>query len=124
MTHEFALRYYVVEESLANEIDVDYGQGCDGSVLLNSTKSNQAEKEAVPNQSLRGFQVIDAVKDAVEKECPGVVSCADIVALVARDVVSMVWFLLLKHKTYMEIHSANLHVLIIHTTVTFYFLLY
>lgn len=103
---------------------MDYGQGCDGSVLLNSTKSNQAEKEAVPNQSLRGFQVIDAVKDAVEKECPGVVSCADIVALVARDVVSMVWYLLLNHKTYMEIHSANLHVLIIHTTVAFYFLLY
>ncbi|XP_010240936.1 PREDICTED: peroxidase 27-like [Nelumbo nucifera] len=63
-------------------------RGCDGSVLLNATAANkQTEKTAVPNQSLRGFQVIDAVKSAVEKVCPGVVSCADIIALVARDAV-------------------------------------
>ncbi|KAL5978254.1 Peroxidase 27 [Asimina triloba] len=64
-------------------------RGCDGSVLLNSTATSQAEKDAIPNQSLRGFQVIDAVKAAVEKECPGVVSCADILALVASDAVFM-----------------------------------
>ncbi|XWS64090.1 hypothetical protein CRYUN_Cryun06bG0157300 [Craigia yunnanensis] len=65
-------------------------RGCDGSVLLNSTKTNQAEKDAIPNLSLRGYHVIDAVKSAVEEACPGVVSCADIVALVARDSVSMI----------------------------------
>ncbi|KAF8409510.1 hypothetical protein HHK36_005586 [Tetracentron sinense] len=64
-------------------------RGCEGSVLLNSTKNNQAEKVAFPNLSLRGFQVIDGVKSAVEKVCPGVVSCADILALVARDAVLM-----------------------------------
>ncbi|KAL3714767.1 hypothetical protein ACJRO7_006636 [Eucalyptus globulus] len=64
-------------------------RGCDGSVLLNSTSSNQTEKDAFPNLSLRGYQVIDAAKDALEKKCPGVVSCADILALVARDAVSM-----------------------------------
>lgn len=65
-------------------------QGCDGSVLLNSTKNNQAEKAAIPNLSLTGFNVIDAAKSAVEKVCPGVVSCADILALVARDAVALV----------------------------------
>ncbi|KAL0283943.1 UNVERIFIED_CONTAM: Peroxidase 1 [Sesamum angustifolium] len=64
-------------------------RGCDGSVLLNSTANNTAKRDAFPNQSLRGFQVIDAVKSAVEK-CPGRVSCADILALVARDAVSLV----------------------------------
>ncbi|OAY35151.1 peroxidase 27 [Manihot esculenta] len=65
-------------------------RGCDGSVLLNSKRGNQAEKEAIPNQTLRGFNVIDAVKSALEKKCPGVVSCADTLALVARDAVSMI----------------------------------
>ncbi|KAK9070885.1 hypothetical protein SSX86_009453 [Deinandra increscens subsp. villosa] len=62
-------------------------RGCDGSILIDSTKTNQAEKDGFPNLSLRGFQIIDAVKTAVEDACPGVVSCADILALVARDAI-------------------------------------
>jgi len=58
-------------------------QGCDASVLLNSTKANQAEKDASNNFSLGNFFVIDEVKEQLEKVCPGVVSCADILALVA-----------------------------------------
>ncbi|CAH9089257.1 unnamed protein product [Cuscuta europaea] len=62
-------------------------RGCDASVLLNFTSStgNQTEKVAVPNQTLRGFDFIDRVKSIVEAECPQTVSCADILALVARD---------------------------------------
>ncbi|CAN6483479.1 unnamed protein product [Victoria cruziana] len=62
-------------------------RGCDASLLLNSTKNNKAEKDATPNMSLRGFTFIDAVKSKVEEACLGVVSCVDIVALVARDAV-------------------------------------
>nr|WNZ99648.1 PODP7 [Rosa multiflora] len=60
--------------------------GCDGSVLLDDTANFKGEKNAVPNQnSVRGFNVIDNIKSAVENACPGVVSCADILAITARD---------------------------------------
>uniref|UniRef100_A0ACD5ZZF7 Uncharacterized protein n=1 Tax=Avena sativa TaxID=4498 RepID=A0ACD5ZZF7_AVESA len=57
-------------------------QGCDGSILLDAG----GEKSAGPNaNSLRGFDAIDTIKASVEAACPGVVSCADILALAARD---------------------------------------
>lgn len=61
-------------------------QGCDGSVLLDDTPTFTGEKTAVPNNSsVRGFDVIDNIKAQVEGICPQVVSCADILALAARD---------------------------------------
>ncbi|XP_042487649.1 peroxidase 64 [Macadamia integrifolia] len=62
-------------------------RGCDGSVLLNSVGQNTAEKDGPPNISLHAFYVIDDAKKAVEALCPGIVSCADVLALAARDAV-------------------------------------
>ncbi|WOL15117.1 peroxidase 57-like [Canna indica] len=64
-------------------------RGCDASVLLDSTDDNIAEKEAPPNLSLRGLDLIDEIKAELEKECSGVVSCADIIALATRDGVAL-----------------------------------
>ena len=64
-------------------------QGCDASVLLESTAGNTAEKDAIPNLSLAGFDVIEDIKEALEEKCPGIVSCADILTLATRDAVSI-----------------------------------
>ncbi|XP_074556250.1 cationic peroxidase 1-like [Curcuma longa] len=62
--------------------------GCDGSVLLDDTASFMGEKTAPPNNnSIRGFDVVDAIKSQVEALCPQVVSCADVLAVAARDAV-------------------------------------
>ncbi|KAL2905511.1 Peroxidase 72 [Bienertia sinuspersici] len=61
-------------------------KGCDGGVLLDSSGTLISEKRSNPNRnSARGFEVIDEIKAAVEKECPETVSCADILAITARD---------------------------------------
>ncbi|KAG0498989.1 hypothetical protein HPP92_003289 [Vanilla planifolia] len=61
--------------------------GCDGSILLDDTPTFTGEKTAGPNNnSVRGFDVVDQIKAAVDKACNGfVVSCADILAVAARD---------------------------------------
>ncbi|KAL7180916.1 hypothetical protein ACSBR1_039891 [Camellia fascicularis] len=61
-------------------------QGCDASILLDKVATPTSERSAGSNVgSVRGFELIDAAKSEVEKICPGVVSCADILAVAARD---------------------------------------
>lgn len=77
-------------------------QGCDGSILLQDTSSGtHVERDATDNLSLQqaAFDAIDQAKAAVEAQCPGVVSCSDILVMAAEDVVGMVRFLMLLQNT-------------------------
>ncbi|CAN8300743.1 unnamed protein product [Cochlearia groenlandica] len=66
--------------------------GCEGSVLLDAAPADgvEGEKNALQNaDSLDGFDVIDEIKTALENVCPGVVSCADILAIGAEISVAL-----------------------------------
>ncbi|XP_042067140.1 peroxidase 12-like [Salvia splendens] len=64
-------------------------QGCDGSVLLDGSASGPGEQSAPPNLSLRAeaFKIINDLRRRVHDKCGRVVSCADILAVAARDAV-------------------------------------
>ncbi|KAH7514726.1 hypothetical protein FEM48_Zijuj11G0121100 [Ziziphus jujuba var. spinosa] len=66
--------------------------GCDGSLLLDTTDTIDSEKNSAANRnSTRGFNVVDDIKREVDTCCGGaVVSCADILAVAARDSVGAV----------------------------------
>ncbi|XP_047329210.1 peroxidase 17-like [Impatiens glandulifera] len=62
--------------------------GCDASLLLDDTPNMLGEKESFANGgSLRRYDIIDEAKANLERICPGVVSCADIIIMAARDAV-------------------------------------
>ena len=78
-------------QSRHNELVLVLLQGCDASILLDGTASFLSEKNAAPNaNSTRGFDVVDNIKTALENSCPGIVSCADILAIAAEASVSLV----------------------------------
>ncbi|KAI3959352.1 hypothetical protein MKW98_018942 [Papaver atlanticum] len=60
--------------------------GCDGSILI---EGQTRERHAFGHQGVNGFDVIEKAKSQLERVCPGVVSCADIVAMAARDSISL-----------------------------------
>ncbi|KAG6474562.1 peroxidase 31-like [Zingiber officinale] len=63
--------------------------GCDASMLISTNVFNRAERDADDNISLPGdaFDTVTRAKTALELQCPGVVSCADVLALATRDLV-------------------------------------
>ncbi|XP_057779083.1 peroxidase 21 [Salvia miltiorrhiza] len=60
-------------------------KSCDASLLLEAANGVESEKATSRSFGMRNFKYIQTIKAAVEKECPTTVSCADIVALSARD---------------------------------------
>ncbi|KAH7295212.1 hypothetical protein KP509_27G037400 [Ceratopteris richardii] len=62
--------------------------GCDASILLDSGSDGTAELEAPANLGVRRLDWIDNVKGRLEAACPQTVSCADIIALAAREAVA------------------------------------
>ncbi|KAM6567848.1 hypothetical protein CsatA_026976 [Cannabis sativa] len=60
-------------------------RGCDASILINSTSKRPSEKTAGPNQTVRGYEIIDEAKRRLEAACPSKVSCADIITVATRD---------------------------------------
>ena len=62
-------------------------KGCDGSIFL---KGPNTEQTAPINKKLGGLGDVDDIKAVVEKECPGLVSCADVLIIAARAAVFLV----------------------------------
>ncbi|KAK3159060.1 hypothetical protein QOZ80_2AG0145160 [Eleusine coracana subsp. coracana] len=65
--------------------------GCDASVLIASNQFAKSEHDAEINLSLPGdaFDAVVRAKLALEMECPGVVSCADILSLASGVLVTL-----------------------------------
>ncbi|XP_027330401.1 peroxidase 29 [Abrus precatorius] len=64
-------------------------QGCDASILLDSSYNNHnSEMISSRNFGVRKLEMINHIKSVLEEECPGQVSCADIIALAAKESVS------------------------------------
>ncbi|KAK9126801.1 hypothetical protein Scep_015647 [Stephania cephalantha] len=64
-------------------------KSCDASLLLETSKEIISEKTSPRSSGMRNFKYVNTIKKALEDECPTTVSCADIVALSARDGVVM-----------------------------------
>ncbi|KAL3680834.1 hypothetical protein R1sor_023790 [Riccia sorocarpa] len=67
--------------------------GCDASILLNGGMNNTDEKLSARNLGILGnLNIIDGMKAAVERACPGVVSCSDLI--VSRARILLCWLLM------------------------------
>lgn len=67
-----------------------YLQGCDASILLDSgALKGNSEVVSGRNFGIRKLETIEYIKYILEAVCPGQVSCADIIALAAKESVSL-----------------------------------
>ncbi|XP_043700486.1 putative Peroxidase 48 [Telopea speciosissima] len=84
-------------------------RGCDASILLKDHANNagRSETEAAPNLTLKGFEMIDVIKQRLENECPATVSCSDILVLAARDGITLVrtFFTVFVSETFFQQHT-------------------
>ncbi|KAL3690457.1 hypothetical protein R1sor_016766 [Riccia sorocarpa] len=74
-----------VEKVEKVEVEREAIGGCDGSILLKISSGTELDDPA--NGSIRkvALDLIDDAKANIEKACPGVVSCSDIVVLAGRE---------------------------------------
>ncbi|XP_065044454.1 peroxidase 19-like [Musa acuminata AAA Group] len=68
-------------------------EGCDASILIAPTTGGQVvvERDVEDNKNLapEAFETVEMAKALVESKCPGMVTCADILAMAARDFVRL-----------------------------------
>ncbi|KAL3697914.1 hypothetical protein R1sor_011990 [Riccia sorocarpa] len=86
--------------------------GCDASIMLVDPAGND-ERSAGDNLSLQqvSLDTVNQAKQAVEQACPGIVSCADIIAMAAEVVVNQMggpsWTVLLGRRDGLTSQAAS-----------------
>ncbi|XP_027077507.2 peroxidase 51 [Coffea arabica] len=93
VTQKFQQTFITVPGTLRLFFHDCFVNGCDASVIIASTPNNQAEKDHPDNLSLAGdgFDTVIKAKADVDAvaSCRNKVSCADILAMAARDVIAL-----------------------------------
>ena len=77
-------------------------------MLLESLEGHPGEQESINNFGLRNMKYVDVIKNVVDKACPGVVSCADILILSGRDGIAMVLCVIYLKEIILEIDTHEL----------------
>ncbi|KAL2944308.1 Peroxidase 60 [Bienertia sinuspersici] len=86
VTEEFDKDPTILPALLRLQFHDCFVHGCDASLLIDGAST---EKTAGSNLSVRGYELIEKLKAAIEEECPGVVSCADIVVVATKVVIKL-----------------------------------